>query len=252
MSRLFQQEIDGILRLNIPFERIATSVFLLLTQEGPVLFDCATTPQDVKNVVIPALSCAGIDLGQLRAVVCSHSHADHCGGLAEILNCAHPAQIIALSPESYEGDVYVPQDGECLFGCVKAIHLPGHTSDCLGLYDLRTHTLLSGDALQLQGIDRFGCAVSLPASYWKTVEKIRSIQPHLLLASHDYVPLGARAEGKSEVGCYLDACVEVLQEIHDFVCVNRGSGDAETIAALFRDSHPRWPLLPAITVRSML
>lgn len=252
MSILFQQESDGILRLDVPFERIATSVFLLLTQEGPVLYDCATTPQDVKNVVIPALSCAGIDLGQLRAVVCSHAHADHCGGLAGILNCAPSAPVIALSPESYKGDVYVPQDGECLFGRVKAIHLPGHTSDCLGLYDLRTSTLLSGDALQLQGIDRFGCAVSQPTSYRKTVEKIRCIQPHLLLASHDYVPLGARAEGQSEVERYLDVCVEVLQEIHDFVCVNRGSRDADTIAALFRESHPCWPLLPTMTVRGML
>lgn len=41
MDNKFHKEIDGIYRLKIPFDTVYTSVFLLETDEGDILVDCA-------------------------------------------------------------------------------------------------------------------------------------------------------------------------------------------------------------------
>ena len=65
---------DGLYRLWVPFETVQTSVFLLLTPEGPVLYDCATTAQDVETLILPALARMGFSPGRLHAIVISHAH----------------------------------------------------------------------------------------------------------------------------------------------------------------------------------
>ena len=54
----FEQETDNIYRLKVPFDQIYTSVFLLRLEGTTVLVDCATTPSDVTDVILPALDLA--------------------------------------------------------------------------------------------------------------------------------------------------------------------------------------------------
>lgn len=248
---VFVQETTEILRLRVPFEKLTTSVFLLLTQEGPVLYDCATTAQDVENVILPALRERGVAPQDLRALILSHAHADHSGGMAALLRHAPKLQVIAQNAQKYDAPVHVPSDGEMLFGSLRALHLPGHTADCLGLYDVRTDTLLTSDALQLMGIDRFGCSLAAPEDYVRTIEKIRRLAPRRILTAHAYVPYGDRAEGAMEIARYLGGCEDVLAEIKAFVAAHRHM-EAEDITAAFRAQHPHWPLLPKTTVRHLL
>lgn len=248
----FVQEAAGLYRLRVPFENLTTSVFLLLTQEGPVLYDCATTAGDVENVVLPALSQLQISPEQLRAIVLSHAHADHSGGLTALLQHAPQIQVVACAAKAYETTVYIPADGEVLFGCMQALYLPGHTADCLGLYDLRTDTLLTADALQLQGIGRYGCSAAEPDAYVQTIEKIRRLAPGSILTSHAYVPCGEKAEGAEEVACYLNTCRGALQEVEDFVRQYQGEADIRAIVADFCAQHPQWPSLSKATVKSLL
>ena len=51
----FYKEEDAIYRLRVPFAAIYTSVFLIESDEGDVLVDCATTSDDVDLRIIPAL-----------------------------------------------------------------------------------------------------------------------------------------------------------------------------------------------------
>ena len=246
----FHQEAPCVYRLWVPFENLNTSVFLLLTPEGPVLYDCATTAQDVEAVILPALAQMGIRPEQLHAIVVSHAHGDHCGGLATLLQHAPQLRVVAVDPQLRPGSAYVPSDGELLFGCMQALYLPGHTADCLALYDRRNDLLLTADALQLQGIGRYGCAVTLPDGYAASIARIRTLAPHTILTSHPYAPYGEKASDPAEVARYLDGCLAALEEIRTFT-LEHPHQDAETIAAAFRAEHPQWPLLPAVTVRSL-
>lgn len=246
----FVQEKDGLYRLWVPFEKIAASVFLLLTQSGPVLYDCAMTAADVENIILPALRHMHIAPEQLQALVLSHAHADHSGGLGTLLQHAPQIRVLARAPQKYAAAVYATQDGEMLLDDVMALHLPGHTADCLGLYDLRTGTLLTADALQLQGIDRFGCAVKYPEDYKQTIEKIRRLAPRRILTSHVYVPFGEKAEGLPEITRYLDGCLDVLREIEAFA--DSQPPDVQAITEAFRAKHPHWPLLPQSTIEGLL
>ena len=248
---VFIQETKEIFRLRVPFENLTTSVFLLETAKGPVLYDCATTSKDVEQVILPALAEIGVAPEELRALVLSHAHADHSGGMTALLQHAPNLPVIAQNAQKYDIAVQVPSDGEMLFGSLRALHLPGHTADCLGLYDVMTGTLLTADALQLQGIDRFGCSLAAPDEYVKTIEKIRRLAPHRILTAHAYVPYGERAEGAAEITRYLDECLEVLAQIKAFVAAHRHM-EAEAIALAFRAAHPKWPTLPKTTVKNLL
>ena len=110
---MFIQEAENLYRLWVPFEKIATSVFLLLTPEGPVLYDCATTAEDVERVILPALERMHIAPAQLRALVISHAHGDHNGGMAMLLQ--HAPQLKVIARKQTENG-FVPKDGETLFG----------------------------------------------------------------------------------------------------------------------------------------
>jgi len=252
LMRLFEQEAAGIYRLRVPFENLTTSVFLLVTQEGPVLYDCATTPQDVEMIILPALAQMHIAPGQLHAVILSHAHGDHRGGLMTLLKHAPQVRVLSQSSWKYESAVDIPTDGEMLFGSIQALYLPGHAVDCLGLYDVRTQTLLTADALQLQGIGRYGCMLTNPDAYVHTVEKIRRLAPQRILTSHDYVPYGEKAEGIQDVERYLNGCLEVLQEIKAFVFLHQSELDAKALTEAFRAEHPQRPLLSETTIKRLL
>ena len=57
MSALFERVIGRIYRLKIPFDTVYTSVFLVASESGAVLVDCATTSADVDGYILPALAC---------------------------------------------------------------------------------------------------------------------------------------------------------------------------------------------------
>lgn len=240
--RLFEQEAAGVYRLRVPFEDLTTSVFLLETPEGPVLYDCATTSEDVEQVILPALAEMGVAPEELRALVLSHAHADHSGGEAALRQ--HAPQIAVIT-------AHTAADGDILFDGWQTLHLPGHALDCLGLYDQSTGVLLTGDALQLRGIGRFGCGLAAPNAYLQTIEKVRTLAPQVILTAHTYAPHGDRAEGAAERARYLDGCADAAREIAAFVGVHR-QRTAEEIAAAFRAQHADWPLLPKSTVKNIL
>ena len=55
----FYKETDGIFRLQIPFDGLYTSVFLIKTASGAFLVDCGTTQADVEEILLPALEEIG-------------------------------------------------------------------------------------------------------------------------------------------------------------------------------------------------
>jgi len=198
------EPIDGIFKIEVPFERIYTAVFVICLREGYLLIDCATTDRDVDQRILPALRA--LDLTDPpQALLLTHSHGDHAGGASRLRE--HFPEMEIYASEAVKSLPYRHlSDGELLFDCLQALHLPGHTKQSVGYFHLPTGTLISGDCLQQRGVDKYVNGVRYPSLYRESLRRLRTLPLCHILASHDYVPLGAFAHGQAEITAYLDAC----------------------------------------------
>jgi glyoxylase-like metal-dependent hydrolase (beta-lactamase superfamily II) len=172
----FIREIDDdIFRLKVPFEDLYTSVFLIKTQDGYILVDCATTDSDVDEWIVPALAKKGLCLKDIRYLILTHQHGDHAGGKERILR-HNPA-------------VRVIERGEEINQEIEIYPMAGHTLDCIGVLHKSSGTLLSGDGLQGAGIKKYRCSLASKDEYFKTIERIeQDNRIKNILFSHAYEP----------------------------------------------------------------
>ena len=200
MTVSFCKETDGIYRLKVPFEDIYTSVFLVISENYAVLIDCATTADDVDKVIAPALEKLGYDLKKLKALVLTHRHCDHAGGLTRILELYPSIEVITDAREIFEGVYTYP--------------LPGHTLDSVGVLDTRTGTLISGDGLQGAGVGKYRCYTQSEEAYIETLNKIENDKRiKNILFSHAYEPWNEdNIIGRERVLHCLDFCQKYINE----------------------------------------
>ena len=254
----FKPITEHIMRLEVPFENIYTAVFLIKSAEGYVLVDAATTEYDANEVILPAIKECGIDPCEIKYLFCTHLHGDHGGGIRFLLPHLKNARVAAVSARAEvlygKENVRIVREGDLLCG-VRVHELFGHSMDSAGLYDDRTDTLILGDAVQLYGITRYGCGVGFPDEYRKTLCRVSKLSPKMLVASHEYYPLGSTAAGDG-VEAYIVEAKKAFERIASFVKENTSLGDAVQIAKKFteeaRVSEPDMPSLQASTVKVLL
>ena len=186
--------------MRIPYSTVYTSVFLIRSPSGAVLVDCAASDEDVDRQIVPALRGLGYNLSDIRALVLTHTHQDHSGGVPRILELAPRLEIIADAREIFDGICTYP--------------LSGHTENSIGVLDTRSRTLLSGDGLQGAGVDKYRCSLKLPDAYRETVERIMNDKRvENILFSHAYEPWNSdRAMGRKEVEHCLMECEKYGKE----------------------------------------
>ena len=245
---MFKQITEHIWRLKVPFEKIYTAVWLLEDGDQYVLLDAATTEYDVAEYILPALKQREICPTHL---VCSHHHEDHSGGMTALI-CAFPnAEVYAGAPEQYRNFTSQPlQDEQPISVHICAIALPGHTSDMFGLWDKRSDTVITGDALQSDGVDRWGVCVTDIQAYQNTLLRLRRLSVKQLLASHDFVPFGYRSEG-AQVPQYLEQCSASLARVKTAVD-QYADLPLQEITRLLNEKYSHLPPVPTATVRAML
>ena len=195
MNARFETVVDGIYRLNIPFDTVYTSVFLVKSESGAILVDCATTDEDVDGYIVSALCDMDIELTDINSVVVTHNHSDHAGGLRRIL-CHAP-------------NIEVVREPRQIFDGICAYPMCGHANEMIGLFDPRTGTLISGDGLQGAGIGMFRCSLAAGyAAYSESIARIKAdARIQNILFSHAYEPWYSNAAfGREEVEKRLDDC----------------------------------------------
>ena len=198
------EPINGIFKMEVPFERIYTAVFAVRLEEGYLLIDCATTADDVDGHILPALRELGFT-DPPRALLLTHAHGDHAGGATRLQE--HFPTMPIFTAEPLRSLPYRElEDGAVLFECLQAILLPGHTKRSVGYLHLPSGTLISGDCLQQRGVDKYVNGICYPALYLQSIARLRTLPLRCILASHDYVPLGSTAVGEAEITAYLDEC----------------------------------------------
>jgi glyoxylase-like metal-dependent hydrolase (beta-lactamase superfamily II) len=197
---IFLEERKGIYRLKVPFENIYTSVFLIKTKTGIVLVDCASSEDDVNRYIFPAIREMGYLPSDIEALILTHRHSDHAGGLARFLELVPNLNIITEEGEVCDGIFTYP--------------LPGHTEDFIGVLVSDCRTLISGDGLQGAGVDKYRTSVKLPHRYLETLDKVTADERvENLLFSHAYEPWNCDvAIGREAVLSCVEACKKYVKE----------------------------------------
>ena len=193
--REFINETEKIYRLKVPFEDLYTSVFLIKTEQGNVLVDCATYARDVDEYIIPALNALGLGFTDIKYLVLTHNHGDHAGGKVRLLELKPDLTIINSMQEIHINNIVVYE-------------LKGHTLDCIGVFDEDSGTLISGDGLQGAGVGKYRCSIVNKEKYLKTIERIEQDKRiKNILFSHAYEPWYKDcAFGREEVEKCLQDC----------------------------------------------
>jgi glyoxylase-like metal-dependent hydrolase (beta-lactamase superfamily II)/rhodanese-related sulfurtransferase len=126
---------------------------------------------------------------QLKAVIDTHSHADHISGAAVIkdrTDCDYimhenaPSQCVTMRVK--EGDIIEIADLK-----LQVIETKGHTNDAISL--IWEGKLFTGDALFLDdgGAGRDDLPGGDPAKHWETLEKFKQLPESLVVyPAHDY------------------------------------------------------------------
>ncbi len=225
---------ENIYRLNIPYKDIFTTVYAVKTDEGALLFDCATTERDVNDYIAPMLAELGIEREELKYIFISHNHADHAGGVPYLAPLYPNAAVLTRSERLAEANpnvnIKMMKGGETYLGCLTVHEIPGHSLDSSALYDDRTKTLITGDSLQLYGIfgsQDWGSNIALAAEHLAALEPICALDVEEIHTAHDFHPYGICFTGKTAVKAALDACRLPLLAIRDLIKANPDKTDAE-------------------------
>ena len=200
-EKQFKQEIGGIYRLKVPFESVYTSVFLIKTEKGNALVDCATYASDVDDYILPAMQNLGLRITDIAYLILTHSHGDHAGGKTRLLELAPKIEIVQS------------MQALALNGLI-VYDMKGHTLDCIGVLDEKTGTLLSGDGLQGHGIGKYGCTLESQMEYLQTLERIKKDELiQNILFSHAYEPwYQDTAFGREEVLNKIQDCENFIKK----------------------------------------
>ena len=227
---------EHISYFNVPYKDIFVGIYVICFDGGAVLFDTAANDWDVDNYIAPALDQLGVTPTH---IFISHNHRDHAGGLARAKELYPDATLLSRSKKLKEAypDIYCPEDGEILLGCLQIVTIPGHTPDSAAILDLRTNTLVTGDCLQSLGIYGSGYwygAIGLPAEHAIAIEKLRKLPIENIATAHDYHPDGIFSFGKKATAKRLDNSIFALRQLQDRIAANPELDD-EQIADLCND-----------------
>jgi len=213
---------ENIFRLTVPFMDIYTSVFVIKTDNGALIFDTATYDADVTEYIIPFLNKIGVGDDELKYIFVSHNHQDHSGGAKKLKEFFPDAVIISGNKEicSQYNNSYIAKDAESILEVLKVVSIPGHTADSCAIFDTRNKVLLSGDCLQMHGIygcGKWGSNIPFPDEHIKAIEKLREMDIDQIITAHDYHPYGYIHKGREQIKRALDACVQPIYDIKSAV-----------------------------------
>lgn len=240
-----------IRRVTIPYKDIYTSVFILDTKEGTILFDTAFSDYDVDTFILPELTRRN-----LRYIFISHNHRDHAWGLDRLMEVYPEATIVTQNDDLAEKfakfSVLRPKDGDLLLDIFRVVNIPGHTADSQGLFDESTGTLFTGDALQLYGIwggSPWGACIRCIPEHLEALKKLRELPVVDLLMAHDYHPYGNEVYGTEEIHKCLDICAEALLKVKEVVAAHPELDDQAAADLYNKDSG--LPAVPAFVVEAI-
>ena len=130
--------------------RVYTSQVYLVLGDQSRLEDVNTlvdVGQDPEVLASIERAPTGVGKWPVEQVVLTHSHSDHCALMPQVREAFHP-RVLAFAPNMYGVDSLV-RDGDTIrMGdqAFEVIHMPGHSSDSICLYNPAEGILFAGDS----------------------------------------------------------------------------------------------------------
>ena len=253
----FEELYPDIYLLKVPFSGLWTGVMLIKGEEN-CLIDSGAKDTDVDQHILPALAELGLDLHSIKWLLNTHSHGDHIGGHARIINLANLRVAAHVSsapkvedpvPYAIETRTKFPQhspapqcylqgvpvdrvleDGEIIAGRLQVIHTPGHDNDCVCWYDIPTKTLITGDSLQGNGTPAQGVGFYKNLEeYLASLQKLQQMPIENIICGHDYDEIGWNISGAEAVSKVLQCCRNAVERYHDFVLRQYQAGKTDPV-----------------------
>ncbi len=212
---------DNLSYITASYKDIFTTVYLIKTNSGYMLFDSASFDCDVDNAIKPMLDEMNVSQKELKYVFISHAHLDHMGGLKRFLELYPETTVITKSKSLYDTysdkyNVVIPEENQKFLEVLSVVFIPGHSSCSEAILDIRDNSLITGDCLQLYGIfgsGNWACNISLPKEHFAALDKLQKMDISAIYTAHDYHPLGQFYIGKENVKAAIDACKTPLYNI---------------------------------------
>ena len=253
----FEELYPDIYLLKVPFSGLWTGVMLIKGEEN-CLIDSGAKDTDVDQHILPALAELGLDLHSIKWLLNTHSHGDHIGGHARIINLANLRVAAHVSsapkvedpvpyaietrtkfpehspaPQCYLKGVSVDrilEDGEIIAGRLQVIHTPGHDNDCVCWYDIPTKTLITGDSLQGNGTPAQGVGFYKNLEeYLASLQKLQQMPIENIICGHDYNQIGWNISGAEAANKALQCCRNAVERYHDFVLRQYQAGKTDPV-----------------------
>jgi glyoxylase-like metal-dependent hydrolase (beta-lactamase superfamily II) len=171
---------------------IDTRCFLVSHTEGVILIDVG--PPGSLQAIDEALVRIGAALSDVSDVVLTHSHIDHTGGLADVIDRV-PGVVIRAGAGDV-GDIHLLDGGDVSVvpsregdrvRDLEVIETPGHTPGHISLLDRASSLLIAGDAV---GNDRGALSFGPPAftsdmaQARSSLERVESLALDRVLFAH--------------------------------------------------------------------
>jgi glyoxylase-like metal-dependent hydrolase (beta-lactamase superfamily II) len=154
-----------------------------------------------EEALLPALRKLGVAPGDIRTVINTHFHFDHCGGnyLLPAATFFIQRALLADRPD-YVPDSFELLDGDTVVAPgVQALatpgHRPGHQS--VVVETDRGPVVLTGDAVYTRRAyqtDELQARAHDPDAYRHSLQRLKAVDPYLVLFAHDPRPAGRGAK----------------------------------------------------------
>ena len=202
--------------LRYPWKGSFTGMLLIAGEKGSVLIDTAL-PEAIDDFLLPYLDRAGIALDSIQWVVNTHNHEDHAGGNARLRqlcdakfaihrNGAEAQERAGFHPDLLLDDGSLLRVGEI---ALEAVHIPGHSPDSIGVLELNSGTMYTGDSLQGRGSEYSGIALYAdPKSYLSSIDRMLTLfrigRVKKLICGHPFAPYDGTVTGE-DITDFLEA-----------------------------------------------
>lgn len=205
------------------------SMFLLDTDEGLVLVDCAM--QETLYLLIDSIRTLGFDPHNIKKLLLTHGHFDHCGAVRAIQEMSGCEVWIGKDEEFFftkRRDLIVFEDTVPEFNItnfydynsvidlgnfkIQPVHCPGHTPGTTSLFfdaqhqgktvACAIHGGLGAGVLTKKQLEQSGQPLSMREEYLESIAKVLDRHVDVVLPSHaghcvdhDFLKIGAEDDG---------------------------------------------------------
>ncbi|XP_064465598.1 endoribonuclease LACTB2-like [Ornithodoros turicata] len=196
-----------------PMTLQGTNTYLIGTGSGRILLD--TGNPNVKEYIETLQGVLTEHDLRLEQILVSHWHADHVGGVSDILSDIAPGCVVQKLPFHHdESSFSYLQDGDeiCTEGAtLRAIAAPGHTVDHMILYLDQENAIFSGDCILGEGTAVFEDL----HSYMASLDKILRLKPSIIYPGHGPVITEPEKKIREYVSHRLKREEQILRALKD-------------------------------------